>query len=163
MSGERAALLETSIKKRLVDARRHLTALEHAAAEFGGDFDLGSFEAAWRSDDPETLTQAYAVQAGYENALNACIKIAQELSELEEWSSPGAAPSSIEALKLLQENGLITGKARGALKDAQERRSDVQHDYVNVAAGEIHAAAQAVLEYAPLLLQDVAGLLRQRR
>jgi uncharacterized protein YutE (UPF0331/DUF86 family) len=163
MSGARAGLLETSIKKRLVDAHRHLTALEHAAAEFGSDFDLDSFEAAWRSDDPETLKGAYAVQAGCENAINACIKIAQELSELEGWTPPGTEPSSIEALKLLQENGVITGKTRGALKDAQERRSDVQHDYVNAAAREIHGAAQTVLEHAPLLLQDVAGVLHRRR
>jgi uncharacterized protein YutE (UPF0331/DUF86 family) len=163
MSSERAALLETSIKKRLIDVQRHLTALEHAAAEFGSDFDLGSFEVAWQSDDPETLKGAYAVQAGYENAINGCIKIAQELNEIEGWSDAGTEATSIEALKHLQENGVITGKTRSALKDAQERRSDVQHDDVNVAAREIHAAAQAVLEHAPLLLQEVAGVLRQRR
>jgi uncharacterized protein YutE (UPF0331/DUF86 family) len=161
VSGDRAALLEASLKKRLVDAQRHVKALEHAAAEFGGDFDLNSFEAAWRSDEPSELKRAYAVQAGYENVINACIKIAQELAELHGWSAPGVEPTSIQALKLLDENGVITGKTRGALKDAQERRSDVQHDYVNVAAREIHAAAEAVMEYAPLMLQDVAGALRQ--
>lgn len=163
MSDERAALLETSLKKRLVDAQRHLSALEHAAAEFGGDFDPDAFAAAWRSDEPEELKRAYAVQAGYENVINGCIKIAQELAELEGWSVPGIEPTSIEALKLLQDNGVITGKTRSALKDAQERRNDIQHDYVNVAAREIHVAAQVVLEHAPLMLQDVAGVLRQRR
>jgi uncharacterized protein YutE (UPF0331/DUF86 family) len=162
MSSERAALLEASLKERLVDAQRHLRTLEHAAADFGGDFDLDPFEAAWRSEEPAELKRAYAVQAGYENVINACIRIAQELAELQGWSAPGVRPTSIEALKLLQDNGVITGKTRGALKDAQERRSDVQHDYVNVAAREVHLAVQTVLEHAPLLLQDVAGLLRGR-
>jgi ribonuclease HepT-like protein len=162
MSDARAARLETSIKKRLLDVRRHLAALEHAAAGFGGDFELQAFEAAWRSDDPETLTRAYAVQAGYENVINACIRIAQELAELESWTARGSELSSIEALKLLQENGVIAARTRIALKEAQERRSDVQHDYVNVAGREIHAAALAVLENAPLLAQDVAGVLRER-
>lgn len=162
MSGDRAARLEVSIKERLIDAQRHLKALEHSAAEFGDDFELGAFEDAWRSSDPRELKRAYAIQAGYENVINACIKIAQELCALEGWSDPGMEPSSIEALKLLHENGVIAAKTRGALKDAQERRSGIQHDYVNVAAREIHGAAEQVIEHAPLLLQDVAGLLRGR-
>jgi uncharacterized protein YutE (UPF0331/DUF86 family) len=162
MSRERAALLEATLKKRLVDARRHLAALEHAATEFGGDFDLDSFEAAWRSDDPVELTRAYAVQAGYENVINACITIAQELAELEGWSVQGVQPSSVEALRLLHQNGVVTGTTRRALANAQERRSDIQHDYVNVGARELHAAANELIEHAPLMLQDVAGVLRSR-
>ena len=163
MSGDRTARLEISLKERLADAQRHLKTLEHAAGEFGSDFDLVAFEEAWRSSDPEQLAQAYAIQAGYENVINACVRIAQELCQLEGWSSPGEEPSSIEALKLLQEHGLISAKTRDALKSAQERRSDVQHDYVNVAARDIHEAARHVIEHAPLLLQEVAGQLRQRR
>ena len=162
MSGDRAARPEVSIKERLLDGQRHLKALEHAAAELGDDFDLDAFEKAWSSDDPEELKRAYTIQAGYENVINACIKVAQELCQLEGWSGPGVEPSSIEALKLLHEHGVINAKTRSALRDAQERRSDVQHDYVNVAAREIHEAARQVMEYAPLLFQEVAGQLRQR-
>jgi uncharacterized protein YutE (UPF0331/DUF86 family) len=160
---DRAGILLAAIKERTVDAQRHLAALEESAAEFGSDFDLDAFEAAWRSSDPRELKRAHAVQAGYENVINACIKISQELCELEGWSPPRVEPSSIEALKLLQQNGVITGATRAALKDAQERRSNVQHDYVNVAPREIHAAARAVIEHAPLLLQDVAGQVRQKK
>jgi uncharacterized protein YutE (UPF0331/DUF86 family) len=155
--------IEASIKERLLDAQRHLQALEYAAAVFGADFDLAAFEDAWRSSDPEQLAKAYAVQAGYENVINTCVKIAQELCRLEGWITAGVEPSSIEALKLLREHGVISAGTRSALEDAQERRSDIQHDYVNVAAREIHAAARQVIEHAPLLLQDVAGQLRQRR
>ena len=160
MSAERRRVLRASLGERLLDARRHVAALEHAAAEFG-DLELEPFEAAWRSDDPTELTKAYAVQAGYENVINASIRIAQELCELEGWTSPGARPSSIEALKLLHEHGVVTARTRAALNEAQERRSDVQHDYVNVAAREVHAAARLVIEHAPLLFQDVALHLRQ--
>ena len=163
MSDDRRALLEASIKERLLDAQRHLHALEFAAATFGTDFELAPFEDAWHSSEPEQLARAYAVQAGYENVINTCVKIAQELCRLEGWSAPGVEPSSIEALKLLHEHGVIGAGTRGALKDAQERRSDMQHDYVNVAAREVHAAARQAIEHAPLLLQDVAGQLRQPR
>jgi uncharacterized protein YutE (UPF0331/DUF86 family) len=109
------------------------------------------------------LKRTYAVQAGYENVLNTCIKIAQELAELEGWSASNLEPTSIEALKLLQQNGVITAKTRDALKNAQERRTDVQHDYANVAVRDVYESTRDVLEHAPLLLQDVAGQLRQRK
>ncbi len=132
MKPARAELLETNIKERALDAQRHIEALELAASEFGDDFDIDAFEKAWRSSAPEELRKALAVQAGYENVLNTCIKIAQELSELEGWTPANAEPSSVDALKHLQQNGVIGSSTRAALKDAQERRSDVQHDYVHV-------------------------------
>jgi uncharacterized protein YutE (UPF0331/DUF86 family) len=159
---DRARLLEATIQQRLLDARRHLAALEAAAIEFGHDFELELFDAAWRSNEPRELHKAYAVQAGYENVINACIAIAQELCELEEWSPPGRKPSSIEALRLLHENGVISAATRTALKDAQEQRSDVQHDYANIAARDVHGATASVLEHGPLLVQDVAAELRRR-
>jgi len=163
MSDDRAAALEGSIKERLLGARRHLQALEFAAAEFGSDFELAPFEDAWRSNDPRQLSRAYMVQAGYENVINVCVRIAQELCRLEGWSSGVVEPSSTEALKLLHDHGVIGAATRTALKEAQERRSDVQHDYVNVAAREVHRAVRQLIEHAPLLLQDVAGQLRRQR
>jgi uncharacterized protein YutE (UPF0331/DUF86 family) len=158
----RAALLAATIQQRSLDAQRHLAALEAAAAEFGEDFGFDLFDAAWRSNEPVELHKAYAVQAGYENVINACITIAQELCELEGWSPAGRAPSSIEALRLLHENGVMSAASRTALKEAQERRTDVQHDYANVAPRDIHSATASVLEHGPLLLQEVAAQLRQR-
>ncbi|MHB8642665.1 MAG: hypothetical protein ACYDA3_07255 [Gaiellaceae bacterium] len=162
MSDPKKQVLETKIKERILDANRHLNALQDAAASFGGDFDADEFEAAWLASDSEQLRRAYAVQAGFENVINTCIAIAVDLCELEGWSAGPASPSSIEALKLLHTNGVIEGKARAALKDAQEERSDVQHDYVVVAALAVHEHVVAVLEYAPLLLQGAADQLRDR-
>jgi hypothetical protein len=160
VNDDRARLLEATIQQGLLDARRHLAALEAAAIAFGDDFELELFDAAWRSNGPRELHKAYVVQAGYENVINACIAIAQELCELEEWSPPGRKPSSIEALRLLHENGVISAATRTALKNAQERRSDVQH--ANVAARDIHSASASVLEHGPFLVQDVAAQLRRR-
>jgi hypothetical protein len=157
----RAALLETTLKERLVDTQKHLQALERAVAVFPDDFGLAEFARAWRGDADERLT-VYPIQAGYENVINGCVKIAQELCELTAWTPANAEPTSTEALKLLRENGIIDTKSHGALKDAYERRGEVQHDYVGAAAREIHAATVAVIEHAPRLLQDVALYLKQR-
>jgi len=159
---DRKALLETTIKARLVDTRKHLEALEQAVAGFHSDFDVGEFERAW-SGEPDERLRAYPVQAGYENAINGCVRIAQELCELEGWTPPNLEPTSTEALKQFRERGLISVQAHKALKDAYERRSDVQHDYIGAAAHDVHAATSAVLEHAPSLLQDVALYLQQRQ
>jgi len=159
---ERVELLVTNIKTRSLDARRHLTALEAAASDFGDDFDLEIFAQSWNSDDPQELRRAYAVQAGYENVLNNSITIAQELCELEGWVTPNTQPNAVEALKLLHDNGVIDAKTREAMKAAQERRTRVQHDYLNAGVHDVHESAIAVLDAAPLLLQGVADQLRQR-
>jgi len=160
---DRATLLEAAVKKRMIDAQRHVRALEYGAAQFGPDFDPQLFESAWHSDEPGDLIRTYAVQAGYENVINACVKIVQELAELKGWAAPGVETTSALALNLLHDNGVISAATRAALKEAQERRSDVQHDYVGVDAADVRAAALAVIEHAPLLLQDVAAELRQGR
>ena len=162
MKLERARLLETTIKKRALDARRRLRGLEAAAAVFGADFDLDALERSWASDDPEELTHAYAVQGGFENVLNACVTIAQEVCELAGWTEGSGRPSSIEALRLLHDHGVIAAKTRQTLKDAQERRTTLQHDYLHVEVRQLHASTTGVLEHAPLLIQDVAAHLRER-
>lgn len=154
----RAEVLESKIKERALDLLRHLEALEHAMGRFS---DEAAFEAAWQAPDPETLNLAYAVQAGYENVINGCITIAQELCELEGWEPPDA--SAPQALKRLHENGVITSTTRQALKDAQADRSDVQHDYVGTAGRVVYSAAMDVLKQAPLLLQGVGDQLRSRQ
>jgi len=162
MSSDRDALLAASIKRRLLDAQRHLRALEQSAALFGGDFELPEFERAWQSSVPDELNRANAVQAGYENVVNACIKSAQELCELEGWAPTNREPTSTEALKQLRQHGVIAPKTHSAMKEAYDRRSAVQHDYVGVAARALHGAVELALVHAPLLLQDVAAELRER-
>ncbi len=160
LSPRRGALLETNLKVRMVDTQKHLAALEAAVAAFPNEFDVDTFERAWSGSTEERLT-TYPVQAGYENVSNGCIKIAQELSELRGWSPPNVEPNANEALKHLHNNGVITQKTWAALKDANEQRNDVQHDYVGTAARGIHSATLAVLEHAHSLLQNVAQDLRQ--
>ncbi len=154
------ALLEASIKKRLLDARRHLAALESAVAEFGPDFDTATFETAWQSDEPSELHRAYVIQAGYENVINAVIGAGKELCELRRWVPENVEPSSIDVLRILRENGVIDGQVRRKLQQAQELRSRVQHDYANVGAGHVREAVILVLDAAPQLIQEAALALR---
>jgi uncharacterized protein YutE (UPF0331/DUF86 family) len=151
----RQELLVTAIKRRLLDTSRHVETLQAACANFGVDFDLERFFAAWNGESQEQRIAAYAVQAGYENAINGAIKIAQELSELTGWTPANQEPNSNEALRKLRENGVMTAKTLTGLKDAYEDRSKLQHDYANTRARDIHGATLATLEAVPELLQNV--------
>lgn len=162
MSSRRDAVLLAKVKARILDADRHLNALRDAAAVFGGDFDADAFEAAWRSSDSLELHRAYAVQAGFENVVNTSVTVAIDLCRLERWWNGPTVPTSSHALGLLHENGVIDARTRSALKEAQEERSDIQHDYAGVAARAVHEQVIAVLDAAPLLLQGAADQLRSR-
>lgn len=160
-SPERLALLETKLQERMLDTHKHLDALVAAVDAFPDEFGPEEFERAWAGDTEGRLT-TYPIQAGYENVINGCIRVAQEVCELSGWSPANQEPDANAALKLLQQNGIIDAKTRTALKDANERRNSIQHDYVGTAAHRIQQATLAVLEFAPSLLQDVAHYLRQR-
>ena len=151
---DRREVLTTALKKRLLDTAGHIETLRLACAKFGTDFDVDAFTQAWNGQDQERRITAYAVQAGYENAINGAIKIAQELSELAGWTPPNLEPTSTEALKALRENGIITAKTQ-AKSDAYEDRSTLQHDYANTLSRDIHQATRETLSSVPLLLQDV--------
>jgi hypothetical protein len=154
------ALLEASIRKLLLDARRHLAALESAVAEFGPELDAAAFGAAWQSDQPGDMHRAYLIQAGYENLINAVIRASRELCELRGWLPADVEPSSIDVLRLLRENGVVDGQVRRKLEQAQEMWSGVQYDSANVEPGRRREAVMLVLEAAPQLIQDTALALR---
>jgi uncharacterized protein YutE (UPF0331/DUF86 family) len=158
----RKALLETAIKDRLVDTKRHLDTLRYACSKFGSDFESALFEEAWTSDDHDRRLLAYGVQAGYENAINGAVKIAQELCELEGWTPANREPTSADALRKLKEHGLVDARTHARLKDVYASRSDLQHDYVHVTVNKVYEAAEATLLSVPLMLQDVALYVKQR-
>lgn len=150
----RQEVLVTAIKKRLIDTSGHVDTLRVACGKFGADFEEDAFIDAWNGKDQEQRLAAYAVQAGYENAINGAIRIAQELAEVAGWTTRNLEPSSTEVLKALHQNGVITTKTHAGLKSAYEDRNGLQHDYANTAARDIHRATTETLHSVPLLLQD---------
>ncbi len=67
---DRARALKAKIRDRVSDVRRHLIALRVAMAEFGEDFDLDEFRAAYDTDEPARLNQVKAVERGVDQLWN---------------------------------------------------------------------------------------------
>jgi hypothetical protein len=153
--------LDASIKQRLADTRTHLTTLEQAVAEFGDEFELAEFERAFLGE-PAARLRVYPIQAGFLNVINGCVTTAKELCELEGWTPKGLEPTAVEALKALEAQGLMSPQALSALRDAYERRNEIEHDYVGAVARDVYAATLDVLRHAPSFLQDAALYMRQR-
>jgi hypothetical protein len=82
---DRARALKAKIRDRMGDVRRHLVALRTAMAEFGADFDLDAFRAAYVSEDPVELNHVKAVERGVDQLYNYIAELAAlglELAEL---------------------------------------------------------------------------------
>jgi hypothetical protein len=82
---QRARVLKAKILDRMSDVRRHLLALRMAMAEFGEDFELGAFSAAYASEDPIELNRVKAVERGVDQLYNYIAELAAfglELAEL---------------------------------------------------------------------------------
>src|SRR3954463_11364998 len=73
---ERARAVKAKVRDRVADVRRHLVALRTAMAEFGEDFDLEAFRAAYASDDPVELNRVKAVERGVDQLYNYVVELA---------------------------------------------------------------------------------------
>jgi hypothetical protein len=67
---DRALALKAKVRDRVSDVRRHLIALRAAMAEFGEDFDVDAFRAAFDTDEPARLNQVKAVERGVDQLYN---------------------------------------------------------------------------------------------
>jgi hypothetical protein len=124
---KRDGVRAVALKARLLDTARHVETLRTACAEFGADLDLERFTAAWTGHEPGRRIAAYAVQAGYENAVEGSVALARALCELEGWIGADREATVKRALRRLRDNGLGDPKALTRLRALHENRGRL-HD-----------------------------------
>ncbi len=159
MTPEKAALLETKIKKRLVDSRKHLDALVHNAGEIAADFDRAAFERAWNaSASSDERTVAYAVEAACNDVINGIMGAGQDICRLNGWTNqPNTDLSKPEILRHLEANGVIDKSSRKGFGDVCDARDIIQHDYVGLTADRLHETVTKVIRLAPKLLDQLSA------
>lgn len=136
------------IIEHLADFPRQYGALGNAMAEFGEGFELPAFKVAFESTtDMDAYNRAQAV----ERALGRVQNYVAELA---------IAGSKFAGLRLAKSKESEAAKAFGALRDAdvigaalcrklrraQKARTMIEHSYVKVPAGNVHAAAELIRE-----------------
>ena len=147
---ERARVLKSKIRDRVGDVRRHLIALRAGMAEFGEDFDLDAFAAAFDADDPTSPNKVKAVERGVDQLYNYIAELTAfglELAGVRERRAELNARRDLEALRRI---GVLTPERARRLDRLRELRRLLVHEYAAATAEQVHEAAQIVsAEFVP--------------
>lgn len=141
---QRARTLKAKIRDRVADVRRHLIALRTAMAEFGEDFELDAFRAAYDSQDPVALNQVKAVERGVDQLYNYIAELAAFGLELAEIRVRGDDLNARRDLQALKRIGVIGAVRAQRLDRLRELRRLLVHEYATASAEQVHEAALLV-------------------
>jgi uncharacterized protein YutE (UPF0331/DUF86 family) len=140
----RAKTLKAKIRDRVSDVRRHLLALRTAMAEFGEDFDLDAFSAAYVSEDPVELNRVKAVERGVDQLYNYIAELAAFGLELAELRGRRDETNARRDLDAMRDAGVISGELTRRLQRLREIRRMLVHEYATATAEHVHESALIV-------------------
>lgn len=133
----------------LADFPRQYAALEHAMATFGEDFELSEFKAAFETeDDLEAYNRVQSVERALGRVQNFVAELAEAGARVADLPRASGEHGSSAALAFasLREAQVVSPALARRLVRAQGARSRIEHAYVRIPAGDVHAAAQLVHE-----------------
>lgn len=130
----------------LEDFPRQYAALQNAMAEFGADFSLPQFKAAFDSTtDMDSYNRAQAVERSLGRVQNYVAQLSITGAKLADLQPPKADEGeAAKAFAALNKAGVIGGELCRKLRRAQKARSMIEHSYVKVPAGNVHQAAELI-------------------
>lgn len=137
----RARALKAKIRDRVSDVRRHLIALRVAMAEFGEDFDLDEFRAAYDTDEPARLNQVKAVERGVDQLWNYIAELTSFGLELAEVRRRGDELNARRDLAALRRIGVLGAERARRLDRLRELRRLLVHEYATASAEQIYGRA----------------------
>lgn len=134
------------VVEHLEDFPRQYAALQNAMAEFGADFPLAEFKAAFDSTtDMDSYNRAQAVERSLGRVQNYVAQLSIAGGKLAELQPPKADEGeAAKAFAALNEAGVISGTLCRKLRRAQKARAMIEHSYVRVPAGKVHEAAELI-------------------
>ncbi len=141
---QRARALKAKVRDRVSDVRRHLVALRTAMAEFGDDFDLEIFRAAYSSEDPVELNRVKAVERGVDQLYNYIAELAAFGLELAELRGRRDETSARRDLDALRDAGVISRELARRLQRLRELQRMLVHEYATATAEQVHESALIV-------------------
>jgi uncharacterized protein YutE (UPF0331/DUF86 family) len=143
---DRARALKAKIRDRVTDVRRHLVALRTAMAEFGEDFELERFRAAYASDDPVLLNRVKAVERGVDQLYSYVVELAASGLELAEVRPRDADLNARRDIQSLRRIGVIGPGRAQRLERLRELRRLLVHGYASATADQVHEAARIIAD-----------------
>jgi uncharacterized protein YutE (UPF0331/DUF86 family) len=145
----RARTLKTKVAQRMRDVKRHLDALRVAMAEFGEDFEVDTFRAAFHSADPAELNRVKAVERGVDLLYNYIAEVSAFGLELAKLRQHHEQVNAYEDLNALERAGVLTAERRRRLQQLRGLRRMLTHEYVDLSAEQVHESAQILIAELP--------------
>ncbi len=141
-----------NIVRHLEDLPRQYAVLENAMAEFGADFDLQQFKAAYNTaEDMDAYNRVQAVERGVGRVQNYVAELADAGAKLAELLRPpidSHGSQAQQAFEALRDAGVIGRALCRQLGQAQNAQTRIEHSYVQTPAGDVHRAATLVRDAA---------------
>lgn len=114
--------------------------------EFGEDFDLDVFRAAYSSEDPAELNRVKAVERGVDQLYNYIAELAAFGLELAEIRARREETNARRDLNALHRAGAISAELTRRLQRLRELRRMLVHEYATATAEEVHESARLVAD-----------------
>jgi uncharacterized protein YutE (UPF0331/DUF86 family) len=158
---QRARALKAKIRDRVSDVRRHLLALRTAMAEFGEDFEMDVFRAAFISDDPVVLNRVKSVERGVDQLYNYIAELAAFGLELAELRGRRDETNARRDLDALRDAGVISGELTRRLQRLRELRRMLVHEYATATSEQVHESALIVTDSFPAFYDAYRAWIRR--
>jgi uncharacterized protein YutE (UPF0331/DUF86 family) len=132
-----------------VDFPRQHAALLHAMDAFGAEFDLTAFKNAFEETrDMDAYSRAQVVEHSVARVQTYVAELAIAGTKLAALELPKGTNEGLteRAFAALAQAGVVDPPLARQLKKAQAARNRIEHGYVNLSAGEVHAAAEEIGE-----------------
>lgn len=145
------------IRQRLARMSPQTKALRLALARYRddtGNLDLGLWEDAFTSNDPQTINQVMKVTGGYEGLVNHLMEMLHAGAALVGLPvvQQGQRPSAPDLIEAASKDGCFTDNQATVLNKLNRTRNRLQHNSPGVPADEVHERVELLLRTLPRLL-----------
>lgn len=144
------------IRQRLARMAPQSKALQLALARYrddAGNFDLGRWEEAFTSNDPQTINQVVEVTGGFEGLVNHLVEMLRSGATLAGLTlAQGRQSPTPDVISAAKEDGCFTDNQADVLNRLNRSRNRLQHNSPGVPADEVHERVELLLKTMPRLL-----------
>lgn len=135
-----------------IDFPRQLDALRTAIGEFGADFDLGPFAAAYSSTDVELYKNVLIAERAFghlQNYIAELVDLGVKLAGLEQRRHSGGEPRIAPALDALVMERVLSSELAKRIRKQQAIRNALEHAYGSLTPESVHDAIRVLAGIAP--------------
>lgn len=120
-----------------------------AMRQFGEDFDLDRWRAAYEAFSAEDHNRVVQVTGNLTALVDNAVELARFAATLTGLRPAGRRPSTNADIEASRSDGALTGKQTHRLVQLKELCDKLRHEYAHVDADDVHAAVHSLLKLLP--------------